>query len=305
LIAARLGETISSMRRSWILGAACSLLVACTAGEGNDDLVMGPDGFETLIDVDWKTEPGQEYYCVRKTLTEDIYVGAFEALAPLGTHHTVVTIGEPSGPDGYRLCSSFEHNFEQFAFESSSNVDRFDLPEGFATYLPAGKQLAFNVHILNATDDMLSGTTAARILRRDPGEVAQTATAVYMGSTSLDVPVGESTQSGACQVGRDVEIFGVLPHMHSHGTHMKVVAKSSIVGDVVVHDEDFIFDSTKRYYPFEPVPMAQGDTVEVYCSYNNTTEAPLTWGPDSYTAEMCFAAVYVTPAENMSALCAS
>jgi hypothetical protein len=304
LIGTQLGETISAMRPVWIAMVVGCLLAGCNAGNGNDDVEVDDDGYEILAKIDWEVEPGHHYYCVRKTITEDTYVASFEALAPPGTHHTVVTLGEPNGPDGYRECGSFEHNFEQFVYESSSGSNRFDIPEGMAAFLPAGKQMNLNVHILNASDNVMTGTSGARILRRDPAEVEQTATAIYMGRLSLDVPPGESTQVGACQVSADVDIFGVLPHMHSHGSHMKVIAKSTTAGDQPVHDEEFIFDSTKRYYAFEPVPMKQGDTVEVHCSYNNTTGDTLVWGPDSYTAEMCFAAIYVTPAENMQALCA-
>ena len=255
--------------------------------------------------MDWEVPAGEQaYYCIRKTVEEDMYIGAFEALAPLGTHHTVLSVGPTTGPDGVRSCGSYDHNFNALIFESSSGADRFELPDGLATFVEAGQQLNINIHILNTSDRTLTGTTGSKVKLRDPAEVEEIATAVYMGKLTLDIPPGESTHVGTCQVSADMTIFGVLPHMHSFATHMKVVAKSSIEGDVVVHDQPFLFDSTKDYHPFDPVQLKAGDTVEVHCSYMNPTSEPLHWGQDSYSAEMCFAAMYLFPAAGQSSACA-
>ena len=43
-------------------------------------------------------------------------------------------------------------------------------------------------------------------------------------------------------------------------------------------------------------------TVDVECTYNNTTDKQVTWG-DSSLAEMCFAVLYRYPASDTSYLC--
>ena len=49
---------------------------------------------------DWTLDPGTEgYVCVRTTLQEDILVSAFSAIIPKGTHHTLLTVGDPTKPD--------------------------------------------------------------------------------------------------------------------------------------------------------------------------------------------------------------
>jgi hypothetical protein len=291
------------MMRVLVITAATQLLLATacdSVGQGMDD-----DGYETLAETSWQLAPGgQVYYCIRKTIDEDMLISGFEAIAPPGTHHTVVTVGPADGPDGVRECGSYDHHFEQFIFESSSGPNRFELPAGLAAKIKAGSQVNLNIHILNATDKPMSGTTGDRIKRVDPGEVTEIATSVYMGKLTLDIPPGESTQRGDCQLPQDVTLFGVLPHMHSFGKHMKVVAQSSVVGEVVVHDQDFIFDSTKLENSIDPVPMKKGDLVNVACTYENPTADTLRWGQDSYSAEMCFAAMYLYPAEGVTSACA-
>ena len=300
------------MRRTTgiMAGVPLFLAVACGSGEtggggAGADAGIPDDGFETITAIEWEAEPGeQKYYCLRKTVEEEMYIGAFEALAPAGTHHTVLSVGPTTGPDGVRECGSYDHNFNSLIYESSSDDGRFVLPEGLAAHITPGQQLNLNLHILNTGDSTLTGTSGTRIKLLDPSEVEEVSTAVYMGKLALDIPPGESTHVGTCQLSHDITIFGVLPHMHSFATHMKVVAKSSIEGDVVVHDEPFLFDSTKEYHPFEPVQLKAGDTVEVHCSYHNTTNGPLYWGQDSYSAEMCFAAMYLFPAAGQTSACA-
>jgi hypothetical protein len=286
-----------------IAAAAAAVLLApgCdSVGSGMED-----DGYEVFASMDWELSRGEEkYYCIRKTIDEDMYFSGFEALAPPGTHHTVMTVGSVSGPDGLRECTSYDHQFDGFMFESSSDAGRFELLPGLAARVKAGQQVNINIHVLNATDATLSGTTGTRVKRVEPTEDFELATSVYMGKLTLEIPPGESTHMGDCQVSDDVTLFGVLPHMHTFGSHMKVVAKSSVMGDQVILDEDFYFDSNKELFPIEEVPMKLGDKIEVYCSYENTTGDILRWGQDGYTAEMCFAGVYLYPADKQSSACA-
>jgi hypothetical protein len=92
----------------------------------------------------------------------------------------------------------------------------------------------------------------------------------------------------------DVTLFAVGPHMHQLGTHMKVIAESSVAGDVTVHDAAYSFYE-QRLYEIDAVQMEQGDTVRVSCSYDNDTGSTVTLG-DSSTEEMCFATMYRYPA---------
>lgn len=290
--------------RGLLTKSAVLTVMATTACDSVGSGMEG-DGYETLAETTWELAKGSEvYYCIRKTIDEDMYIGSFQALAPPGTHHTVVTVGPADGPDGVRTCGSYDHHFQQFLFESSTGQDRFELPAGLAARIRAGEQVNINIHILNTTDHTISGTSGAQIKRREPNEIEELATSVYMGKLTLDIPPGEYTEMGDCLMSSDVTIFGVLPHMHSFGKHMTVLAKSSIMGDVMVHDEDFDFDRTKMEHPIEPVPMKKGDLVQVWCTYLNPTGEMLHWGQDSYSAEMCFAALYLYPADGWTSACA-
>jgi len=296
-----------------IIAAAIDLCsIACDSPSPGDPSGGDDSGFEVLVSADWDVEAGNEQnYCLKKTFDHDVTIGSFEALAPPGTHHTIASVGDPDGadggPDGLATCGSYEHHFESMLYESNTTKDRFDFPDGFAALIPAGQQLNLNFHILNATDHTLRGTTGLRIKRVAPEMVENYATTIFMGKVSLSVPPGESTHMGSCALPDDLSIIAVQPHMHSHATHQKVLARSSLMGDTVILDDSFDFDSSMHFRSVDPeVPMKRNDPVEVYCSYDNNTGAILPWGQGAWDAEMCFAMVYVYPAERvLSSACAN
>src|SRR5258705_4486216 len=79
---------------------ALGFLFACggSGGGGGDDGI--PTGFVPLVGGDWTMPVGQEgYYCVRATVTEDMYVHGFRPIAPNGTHHTALAYDLQGGAD--------------------------------------------------------------------------------------------------------------------------------------------------------------------------------------------------------------
>ena len=296
------------MRRLFASASAASLLLVAGCF---DDTSMMPatdaEGFETLIEHPWSVKAGEEvFWCIRQTITEDIYVDQIEAIAPPGTHHTVLSAGFGGlGEDGAEKCTANDQNFAKLIFESSSSLDRLVMPEGMATKIEAGMQLNLNFHVFNTSDRDLSGTTGIKVRRVAEEDVEVLATETRFGKLTLDVPPGESTQTQDCRMEADGTFFAVIPHMHFHGTHLKLVVQSSVVGETVVHDEPYHLDATKAYYPLaQEIPVKQGDLVTIYCSYYNETPWTLHWGPAAYEAEMCFAGVYLYPAEGHNSFCA-
>lgn len=293
--------------RSPCLAATAVLLLV---GGCFDDMSDPPvdDGFENLITRDWELKPSeQKYWCIRKTVTEDIYISSFQSMAPPGTHHTILSAGyAPLSEDGVTECISDTHNFERLLFESSSSTDRLQMPDGVGAKISAGQQLNLNVHVLNTTDQKLTGTTGVQFLRTEADQIEDFAAELRFGKLALDVPPGESTHSVDCPMSADATFFGVTPHMHAYGTHMKVVATNSLGSETVIYDEPFDYDTLKSFHPLpRPIVVQKDDVITLSCSYDNYTPYTLHWGPDAFTAEMCFAGIYLYPAENQdSGFCA-
>jgi hypothetical protein len=277
---------------------ASLLLVACGSEDGAPASVPADSrqAWKDLIAGDWQVPSGEEIYlCVRTTLDRDLAIGGFEALNPPGTHHTVLTVGPPSGPDGLTPCDSFEHHATMI-FGSGVGTNTFDFPEGVAVNLLQGQQLLLNLHLFNTSGAEIGGNSGTRALVLEPDAVSAEAESILAGTFSLNLPPKTATLSqGTCTINTESTLFAVQPHMHQLGTHMKVVAR---VGgeDRLIYDDAYDFGE-QPIYPMEELKMAPGDSLHVECTHDNTTDAVVVWG-ESSKAEMCHAGVYRYPSAN-------
>lgn len=281
-------------------GAAGSVGVGGTpgsggAGGGSSGGAGGSDAdWITLVSGDWSLPAGMEnYQCVRVTIEEDLFFAGFDPIDPEGTHHSVLSVGDVSGPDGISPCGPGTNNGTSL-FGAGVGTNLLEFPEGVAVRIPAGQQLLLNLHLFNVSPDVLSGTSGLRAKAIAPEDVVHEGQVLLMGPLGIAIPpMQEATISGGCTQEGDTTLFAIQPHMHQIGTHMKVVAQSSMMGDVVIHDEPFDFDR-QEVHLIDEVPMAEGDFVSVECTWQNPTPDVVTFG-DSSTQEMCFGVVYRYP----------
>ncbi len=283
---------------SLLAGAACSSDDAANPGGadadvGAPDAAVGSTDWQTIIAGDWEVPAGDEIYrCVRLTVSEDMYITGFKSVGPLGTHHTVLTVGDPSGPDGSTPCQAGTNN-SSVMFGSGVGDVEYHFPTGVGVKVPAGQQMLLNLHLFNVSDSVLTGNSGSQAIMVAASEIENEAEAVLMGSTfGLVIPEGNTTQIGNCTMEKDLTLLTVSPHMHQLGTHMKVEAIRAD-GNVVLHDQPYNFYD-QSLYVLEALSMKQGDKIEVACSYNNTSGGEVKFG-DSSKQEMCFATMYRYP----------
>lgn len=317
-----MGHDVRTPMRTLVVSiAAASLLVACGGdvtsnpgggGGGSDPGTGGggatgtgmppPDGdWQPLVEGSWTLPSGQEdYWCARKTIDEDLYIRAFRAIAPLGTHHTLLTKTNGSQPDGEFPCSA-GNLADDMIYASGVGTDPFGFPEGVAIKLEAGTQVLLNLHLFNTSISAIDGTSGTEVLTLPASEVEQEAEMIFAGTVAIFVgPQAEQTISGTCDFPVDATVATVWPHMHQYGTHMKVVHEAD-EGDVVLHDAPYDFNEQVNY-PIDPVLVRAGERVRVFCSYQNTTDTTLTFG-ESSNDEMCFAGLYRYPALGTGVFC--
>ncbi len=239
-----------------------------------------PADFVELVSAPFTIEPGTEIYrCARLTVTEDIYVSEFMALAPEGTHHTVVTIQDPNGPDGDFECGPGTLS-DQMIYASGVGTDQLAFPQGVAMKIAAGQQILLNLHLYNVSENPITSRAGTLIKTIPAGDVEQEAEMVFAGNIQFTIPNGgESTVQGQCTFNQDATIMTVWPHMHQYGTHIKVVVERS-GGDQVIHDAPFTFFEQTNWMMEPPVQVSSGDRVRVTCTYMNTSGSPIGFGTD-------------------------
>ena len=258
--------------------------------------------WRTLLTGDWTMAPGTEgYVCVRKTIDEDLFITVLDAINPKGTHHTLLTMGEPNGPDGITPCNSGA-NFTHSVFGSGVGSVPLAFPPGVALRIKKGTQLLLNLHLFNTGQADITGTSGTRFKTVAEAEAPVMAEGILAGTTRLDLPPAQTTSTtGYCTMSTDAKIFAVSPHMHVLGVHEKIVAERAVGGEAVLFDGAYDFEEQK-YYAFEPVQLQKGDRVRVECTHHNTTAQRVTFG-ESTLQEMCFAGLYRYPADGSSFMC--
>ena len=157
--------------------------------------------------------------------------------------------------------------------------------------LTAGMTINLNLHLFNASDDPLAGTSGIMIKTLPAAGVVHEADMVFAGTQRLSIPSdGQPTRvTGGCTAPREWNVFTAWPHMHQFATHTKL----TIGGDVVL-DEPYSFEEQVNY-PEVVRTIPQGTRIDVECTYVNNSGVTVTFG-DSSNQEMCFTGMYKYPA---------
>jgi hypothetical protein len=286
-------------------GLLCALLVVLAAcgGTADEQLVQhaAPGEWSTLIEADWTLEAGSEgFVCALLTVHSEVFVQGFRADAPPGTHHTLLTVTEPNGPDRVFPCGPGTLS-DAMIFASGIGTGDLVFPEGVAIRVPAGKQLLLNLHLLNASSSSLSGTSSTLIRTLAADEVVDEAEVVFAGTANFSLPPNApASATGSCVFEREATLLNVWPHMHQYGRHM-VIEHHAAGGVTTLHDAPFAFGE-QRNHPIEPTVVHAGERIDVSCDWRNTSSETIGYG-ESSSDEMCFAGLYRYPAFSRNLYC--
>jgi hypothetical protein len=268
-------------------GATGATSATGSAGSGGGDGEGGQAStgeWTTLITGAWELETGGEdpHAVYTAVADREIFVGAVRPIAPLGTHHTVLSLGG-LGPENYIYASGVETGELRF-------------PEGVALRIPEGENLILNLHVYNPTGEVLSDVSGIEIIEIAPEDVVHEADLYLPGPLDLSIePNTVTTESSTCVVDAEQTIFALFPHMHQLGQHFKTTVTR---GDevIVLHDDDYEFDH-QPFYAIDPITLQPGDGITTECTWNNTTSETVRWG-ESSDEEMCFSIVLRYPKQD-------
>jgi hypothetical protein len=258
-----------------------------------------PPGYTRLIGRTWSLQPGQldTYRCVRVTIPQDMYITNIMAQAPVGTHHTVLSIAGAngtSGTDGEQDCSVQTLGMVML-YASGVGTSPLDFPSSVGIKVQAGQQIHLNLHLFNASDNPIAGDSAI-LVKAQPTPPPLLAEMVFAGTFAFSIPSNNQPYSrgGGCTADRDYSLFAVWPHMHQLATHQKIELTRGGT-TTVLHDMPYQF-AEQRYWLQSPlVQIKTGDQLRVTCTWVNNTGATVGFG-DSSNQEMCFGGMYRYPA---------
>ncbi|HXU07228.1 MAG TPA: hypothetical protein VN903_40020 [Polyangia bacterium] len=181
----------------------------------------------------------------------------------------------------------------------------FPPPTGIT--LAAGTQVVIQVHYNLLINNDVNDRTTVDLFYAD-APVAKPARIRPIANTTFMVPAGVASQTVMAQlpISDSYALWGVVPHMHLHGTNIKVSVVHADGGSTCAVDiPHWNFHWQQFYYFNEPLPIVAGDSIRLECTYDNSAAsqpiingvreapAPLTWG-DATTDEMCLNYLYFT-----------
>ncbi len=282
---------------AFLIGAFMLGSIGCSDAETEDGTVSASAGggtagaggagggdalaWQTLITADWELEPFSEdtsdIHAI--VIDRDIYVGAIRPISPKGTHHTLLSLEELGAAN--------------IIYGSGVGTNALTFPPGVGLKLEAGTTLLLELHLLNTSGEILTGTSGIEIVEVAPADVQHEADVLLPGPLSFQIPPNEThSETGTCTVQSTQSFFAILPHMHQLGRHLKTTL--TIAGEQqVLHDGDYEFQH-QPFLAFEPVTLQAGDSITTECTWNNTSQASIGWGPSS-NDEMCFSILYRFP----------
>jgi hypothetical protein len=290
-----------------ILTAMLALAVACKADSPNAggvdaqsaiDAAGGPtaDGWTPLVARSWTLVPGatNTYKCTRIKIANDMWVAGFRAASPLGTHHSVLTISTTNTNTGDYDCTAGSVDSEML-YAAGVGTDDLMFPPGVAMHLTAGTYINLNLHLFNATDNMLANNSGVLVKVVQQVDVRHEADMMFSGTLQINVPHDglPHLAQGGCTAPTDWHVFTLWPHMHQTATHQKWTYTH--LGTVTtLLDDNYLFEEQKNY-PIPDTLIQKGDAVETICTYVNNTNVDVSFG-DGSDKEMCFTGMYKYPA---------
>ncbi len=297
------------MARSWLVAV---VLVGCGGGASHDGMApdagdeVQPDapeaatrcpaseGWKPLIGRSWSLASAQEgYQCRRTQVPQDEWITGYCVEAPVGTHHTVLTISDSPQMLGDYPCQAGSLDTKML-YAAGLATDDVLFPAGVAMKLGAAQYINLNLHLFNLTDTALAGESTVYIKTVPQAQVVHEADMMFAGTFNINIPSDNlpHTAAGGCIAPIDWHVFGVWPHMHQIATHQRLAVTHAGVTSMML-DDDYQFAEQKNY-PMPEMLIQQGDQLRTTCTYVNNTGALVMFG-DSSQAEMCFTGIYKWP----------
>ena len=189
-----------------------------------------------------------------------------------------------------------------------SGATAFPAPTGI--HLDAGTQIVMQIHYNLLTVKHVTDRTTADLFYAKTPILAQNRAAITpVANTTFVIPANTIKTVGAdlpITGSLSFDLWGVVPHMHLHGTEIKVqVEHADGSATCAVDIPKWNFHWQQFYYYEQPMKVVPGDTVHVDCTFDNMaadepiingaqmTSGPLRWG-EKTTDEMCLNYLYVT-----------
>ena len=282
------------MTRSRLVASiACAGIVtgvACSDSSG-----PGGPAWQALIGRAWNVAATSEaYVCKRVQATADWNITGFRATLPPGVYKVIVTTSSNTTTGDFN-CTINEITTETaLIYFAGAGTQEFVFPNGAGLHVTTGQYVLLVLHLVNPTGSALSGTATVEAYNGPASGILSEAEMMLAGDAnfSLAAMTNNLTATGGCTFAQAETVFAIIPSMKVYGISQLVEKRRNAA--TTIHNG--AWDDSQHLFVV-PSPLATfiaGDTLQVTCTYNNTTNATINFGP-LIVDEWCFTGVYRYP----------
>jgi hypothetical protein len=246
-------------------------------------------------------QPGDEkYFCYTMNMPadQDLVVTRLVPTYGAATHHLLFSQALAPEPDGFSECPVLSKDTWIPMYAGGRNSGPLEAPAGAGfVLLKKGQQLVMQLHLQNATQDVVSAVTAMRIEYAPNTPMIVPAGIFGLDNRKLTIPPHDTAalNSMSCSPNKALTVFATMGHMHKHGRHLQL-SRGAALGADILFDVDWSFD----LQPVTPVAMqiAPTDQLFLQCTHDNEGDTAIPYGESSDT-EMCANVLYYTPYDGL------
>jgi hypothetical protein len=202
------------------------------------------------------------------------------AAGKVGTHET--TIGTTLG-DSSQLIAGWAVGGDHVEFPADTGLE-----------LTASGILNLQWHFFNQGSTSELDATRVQICAMPRSTIKNVGSLTFLGTENFNGPIGMPAKTtskfgGTClnDSGAPITLFGFTPHMHKLGIQMTSVINHTDGTSQNVFDKPFDFNSQITHLLTTPIVLQPGESITSTCTFNNTTNAAVPFGPSS-NQEMCY-----------------
>ncbi|MCG8416755.1 MAG: hypothetical protein MJE77_02280 [Proteobacteria bacterium] len=185
-------------------------------------------------------------------------------------------------------------------YAAGTTIHAVNTPETVAFYLLRNQRIILEHHVINATDQDIDASAEIKFFSAgSDAQIEHHADVIWFGKWDFVLPSGaETSATGFCTVGYDVEIFALTSHFHQLGTHFSIEKRTAAGVETHHYDNyDWQHPAVTHYDP--AIPVDAGDGLEWTCTWRNTKSIKVFPGPDA-SDEMCIAYALFYPRHSLS-----
>jgi hypothetical protein len=165
---------------------------------------------------------------------------------------------------------------------------RLRFPRGIALTLEPHKQVFLNSHLRNFETETITPDIRFNFYRAPKKSIRHHAEGFIIGNTTgINVPVGgDQTITAEWTAPFNVTLIELATHQHHLGTYANIQFLDANGTPQTVY-ENGDWQHPPSWWPFPSVRLTQGQKMRITCTWHNTEDHVVHFGPKT-TDEMCF-----------------